>query len=567
MKNYLINYLSTLGLEYKPGMRVRDKAWQGNSSSEHTAYISQEEMPEKLKLEDYPELEKRIVGNTLFITTTEVDECLSKKGWYFSDNHYTVINKINYALSLILSNSRWNDSLYASRRFKFGNKRELEESKRLLIKYYSDSTRMLRLILIKHFDLDYVVFPFDKYVTALSQIEEPTAYAVFDTLVKAGLTEESNESLLKELEQKKEFFTDTYFDVESIDHQSVDSMEDNILENEEVLTNFILSKNSEIYPVYEGCDAEVYDNLMEHGMIKETEDEGCLKISADILFCDEFTDKNKIRKIHVEDDVNVFTKIEDYALNLVSDLTSDSATITDTETGEKITSFSRCSTSRRSGSFYLILRKDLGCPVLTYKGTDKDYFTNSGVNYGTSGIEFKSSYHSITVTTFNGTTHVGRIDFTIPYGDIEKLRAAITYIQSKITPKKQTTRPSFISPIEEIDLKVATKEELSNILHSCLDTYIASCFNVVLFVNPKILESFDDYACPYLEKIEKNGVVFYWIKFSKIMEYIRSTSAEDREESVTDIMNVLGGLQKEFGSDFIDRILYTIPVTVKPKVS
>jgi hypothetical protein len=564
MKNYLINYLSTLGLEYKPGMRVRDKAWQGNSSSEHTAYISQEEMPEKLKLEDYPELEKRIVGNTLFITTTEVDECLSKKGWYFSDNHYTVINKINYALSLILSNSRWNDSLYASRRFKFGNKRELEESKRLLIKYYSDSTRMLRLILIKHFDLDYVVFPFDKYVTALSQIEEPTADAVFDTLVKVGLTEENNESLLKELEAKKEFFTDTYFDVESIDHQSVDSMEDNILENEEVLTNFILSKNSEVYPVYEGSEAEVYDNLVEHGMVKETEDEGCLRISADILFCDEVTDKNKISKIHVEDDVNVFTKIEDYAQNLVSDLTSDSAVITNTETGERITSFSRCSTGRRGGSFYLLLRKDLGCPVLTYKNTDRDYFTNSGINYGTSGIDFKSSYHTVTVTTFNGTTHVGRIDFTIPYGDLEKLRSAIEYTKSKMPPKMQT-RPSFINPIEDVDLKGATKEELSNILHSYLDSYVASCFNVILYVNSKILESFDDYACPYLERVEKNGVVFYWVKFSKIMEYIRSTPAEGREESVTDIMNVLGGLQKEFGSDFVDRMLYTIPVTIKPK--
>ncbi len=34
------NYLKELGVEYTPGMMVRVRTWQSNSSSDHTCYIS-----------------------------------------------------------------------------------------------------------------------------------------------------------------------------------------------------------------------------------------------------------------------------------------------------------------------------------------------------------------------------------------------------------------------------------------------------------------------------------------------------------------------------------------------
>lgn len=538
------NYLKELGVEYTPGMMVRVRTWQSNSSSDHTCYISYQPVMRRLNIDDYPTLKERIVNNVLFIERTDQDDYQNKQSFYFSPDHYTVIDKINYALALAYNKSQYRDSLYTSRSFSFTDKRELEESKRLLIKYYATVTHRIKRILVEHFDLDNVVFPQAKYVRAFLSINSTNPDDVFKTLVEQGVYNEDDDDELNSLRESKNIDIDSYIDFGSIDHQSIDDMETNILENDDTLSSFILSDKSEVYPVYEGNNDEVRENMMEKGIVAtdETSDDK-VSLSCNILL-------NYDESCHEVTSVMEASAFEDF--------TNDVRYLITEPFNKKVKIYNRRSKKeikfplkqRRGYCAELRYDEEKSAPVLEIYESNYKPWDERGITIPdkSQNVGYIDDLKRSLVTKDGKLVLCG---FHCKVDDKSKLIELIEELDKKF-PESLRWRP-------DDDKKLPTVIwDFKNLLQA-LYRHESDDAGLIMPLNcqEELFDLFDLNDSNYFEKVGKSGMEHYWVKFSKI-DY-------KKFKVVPCDSDFLEICEKVLGSDFIDHMCYLIPITVNYK--
>lgn len=556
MKKVIINYLKSLGIDYFSGVKVREKAWQSNSSSEHTAILSQRKVKKILTLDEYPTLKDRIINNVLYIERTSTNEYDSKRGFYFSEDHYTVVDKINYALSLLIDSSRYNDSLYVVDYFKFSNQRELEESKRLLIKYYSGATKLLRKILITRFQLDDVVFSFDKVLKTLISIKTCDVDDIFIKLVHAGFVCLDDEDFYEDMKSYKRIDLNSIINIDTVDSDSFPDMCENILENEETLTDFVLSVYSEVYPVQEGCSDKIYQSMENNGLILNGKCEDT-KISCKMLVRDFADDPEKLIPVELTESTSITGSVMDYAYELTYDVDDADTTVVNLNTGKTIDKW-KLQADKYLNSPYVVFDPDFDCPVVrlnenrdSVKIANRTAVSGYGVAYLDDGsVLIHTSCSSSSVTTLNGDILINRI--RIKFDNYDDLKKFAKELIKSVKPKY-----SIYDSIKEDEVDTLDKARVGEYVRRIVEDY----FTDLSYIYDESFDFFDQMDLSnnnLFDKVEKDGITYYWITLSKILPTLEKTS----DESIKTIANALGCFKSLFGEEKLDRIVFGIPVTV-----
>lgn len=567
MRDVLIKFLEELGIEYVPGIKVRIRAWQSNSSSDHTAWLSGLEVPEKLNLDDYPYLKQRTINNVLYVETTSIDDYINKSGFYFSEDHYTIINKINYALSLACYGGGYSSSVYVPKTFFFHNKRELEESKRILIKFYTSFTKPVKLALIKHFGFDNVVFSFDKIVKTVLTIENPDPNEVFKTLIHSGLYCSSDTEVYEALKEKKVIDLYDFFDIESVDGNCSDAMENNIYESEETLADFLFSDKSEVFPYSEGSESEVFDVVKSSGQVIYKEDkDDIVKLSCQLLVRDYEADPDKLQKVTVKKTASlsrsVFESVYDGFMTNLSDREN-------TVYGQdgKITSRYKDIIGWSSAP-ELVFDPDLHVPVVVVYYNNAKTKDNASVlqSYGVSQLldgTYTIDYHDSSsggLVDISGKILPCFLHVSVPEIDIVKdiLKKFIDE-NIDVSPWRSNLGKRKKEDIENKDIRNLSNE-LGDFLNKSL-THVGDVFFDKGGAGEVLCSKLDITNPKIFTKEEKAGFTYYWLKLSSFMDVFKLYE-ESIDTNYLKFCKILYILHSTLGPDWIDKVIYTIPVDI-----
>lgn len=570
MLNIIKNYLKELGVEYVPGMKVRWRTRHGNSSSDHVCILSQRPLPPRLNIHDYPQLEYRVINNVLYVNSVDEDDYNGKRGFYFSESHETIIEKINYALSLLVyDRNPYYDSIYNSKEFKFHSKRELEESKRLLIKHYVESTKSLRLLLIKHFDLDDVVFPFDRVIDTFLSINTTDPDEIYVTLVHAGLiSPDGNEDYYSDLKNHAINLED-FITIESISCSNSDSMPENILETEETLADFILNSYSEVYPVSEGSRSTVYNNLIEHGVVLPEVADEKITLSCELVIKD-YQGKSepdpKFIRAGISTETSIFLDVMDDIQDVTRAVESDDVKTVDLDTGLPQLQY-RLDINNWSNSPINTFDYELGCPVIETRYCNLNDRCKTGYYGGAVTTDGKSVIFSNCTKTDSMTTSDGKyilINRISAVSDNEQDRLnLIKEIISTLDPDDISYILRSLGDLDKIDINNLnlTDREISTAIQNILENNLSSIGSTLSRVE-ELRNAMDITNPSYFEKVEVMGISYYWIKFSNLLpilnKYINGLTKPDNQTYL-----VLDCCRKIMGDNWVDHLVYTIPVSIK----
>lgn len=567
MLNIIKNYLKELGVEYVPGMKVRWRTRHGNSSSDHVCILSQKPLPPKLNIHDYPQLEYRVINNVLYVNSVDEDDYNGKRGFYFSDDHYTVIEKINYALSLLVYDKNpYGDSIYNVRYFKFHNKKELEESKRLLIKYYIESTKSLRLLLIKHFDLDDVVFSFDRIIDTLLSINTTDPDEIYVTLVHAGLISPDDGGDCYNDLKNHVIDTDYFIFMESTSGSNSDNISENILETEETLADFILNTYSEVYPVSDGSRSIVYNSLIEHGVVlPEVADEkitlSCEMVIKDYQYKSEIDPK--IIRAGISMETSIFLDLLDDIQDVTRAVDSDNVETIDLDTGLLLLKY-RLDVDNWTNCPVNTFDYELGCPVIETRYSNLNKKQNSGYYGGTvtfdgKTVTFGSSVKTDSMITSNGKYILINRMSAVSDNEWERLNL----IKEMISTIEHDYIHYALRNIDKIDVNniSLTDGEISTAIQNILENNLSSIGSTFSRIT-ELRNAIDITNQSYFEKIEVMGISYYWIKFTNLLPILSKHKDElDKDEATT--YSVLECCRKIMGDNWVDHLVYLIPVSIK----
>ena len=567
MLDIIKNYLKELGVEYVPGMKVRWRTRHGNSSSDHVCILSQKPLPPKLNIHDYPQLEYRVINNVLYVNSVDEDDYNGKRGFYFSDDHYTIIEKINYALSLLVYDKNpYYDSIYNVKDFKFHSKRELEESKRLLIKHYVESTKSLRLLLIKHFDLDDVVFSFDRIIDTFLSINTTDPDEIYVTLVHAGIiSPDEGENYYSDLKNHI-INIDDFISLESISSSNSDNMSENILETEETLADFILNHYSEIYPVSDCSRNTVYNSLIEHGIVLPEIADEKITLSCEMVIKD-YQNKSdidpKLIRAGISMETSIFLDILDDIQDVTRAIDSDTVKTVDLDTGLLQPQY-RLDATNWTNCPINTFDYELGCPVIEAKYGNIAKKQNIGFYGSAIVINGKSVIFGSRTKTDSMTTSDGK------YILINRMSAVSDDEQDRLNLLKE-----IISIIDFNDINYAlrnlgkidvnninlTDNEISTAIQELLENNL-SCIGGTLSRTEELRNAIDITNPLYFEKVEVMGISYYWIKFTNLLPILSKYENElVKEDNLT--CSILECCRKIMGDNWVDRLIYTIPVSIK----
>jgi hypothetical protein len=567
MLNIIKNYLKELGVEYVPGMKVRWRTRHGNSSSDHVCILSQKPLPPKLNIHDYPQLEHRVINNVLYVNSVDEDDYNGKRGFYFSEDHYTVIEKINYALSLLVYDKNpYGDSIYNVRYFKFHSKKELEESKRLLIKYYIESTKPLRLLLIKHFDLDDVVFSFDRIIDTLLSINTTDPDEIYVTLVHAGLISPDDSGDCYSDLKNHIIDTDYFIFMESTSGSNSDNISENILETEETLADFVLNTYSEVYPVSDGSHGIVYNSLIEHGVVlPEVADEkitlSCEMVIKDYQYKSEIDPK--IIRAEISMETSIFLDLLDDIQDVTRAVDSDAVETRDLDTGLLLLKY-RLDVDNWTNCPVNTFDYELGCPVIETRYSNLNKKQNSGYYGGTVTFDGKTVTFGSSVKTDSMTTSNGKyilINRMSAVSDNEQER--LNLIKEMISTIEHDYIHYALRNIDKIDVNniSLTDGEISTAIQNILENNLSSIGSTLSRIT-ELRNAIDITNPSYFEKIEVMGISYYWIKFTNLLPILSKYKDElDKDEATT--YSVLECCRKIMGDNWVDHLVYSIPVSIK----
>jgi len=568
MLNIIKNYLKELGIEYVPGMKVRWRTRHGNSSTDHVCILSQRPLPPKLDIHDYPQLEYRVINNVLYVNSVDEDDYNGKRGFYFSEDHYTIIEKINYALSLLVydKNPYYSDSIYNPKEFRFHSKRELEESKRLLVKSYVESSKSLRLLLIKHFDLDDVVFSFDRVIDTFLSINTTDPDEIYVTLVHAGLISlDNSEDYYSDLKNHSINVND-FISMECISGSNSDNISENILETEETLADFVLNSYSEVYPVSDGSRGTVYNSLIEHGVVLPEVADEKITLSCEMIIKD-YQNKSEIDpkfiRAEISTETSIFLDVLDDTQDVTRAVNSDTVKTVDLDTG-LLQSQYRLDVNNWSNCPINTFDYELGCPVIETRYSNLSNKINTGY-YGTSvTINGKSVIFSNSTKTDSMTTSDGK------YILINRISAVSDNEQDRLNLIKE-----ILSTIDREELRYALRKidkidvnnlnlddgEISIAIQNILENNLSGIGNT--FSRIEELRNTMDITNPsYFEKVEVMGISYYWIKLTNLLPILSKHKDElIKEDNQT--YSILECCRKIMGDNWIDHLVYTIPVSIK----
>ena len=567
MLNIIKNYLKELGVEYVPGMKVRWRTRHGNSSSDHVCILSQKPLPPKLDIHDYPQLEYRVINNVLYVNSVNEDDYNGKRGFYFSDDHYTVIEKINYALSLLVYDKNpYGDSIYNVKEFKFHNKRELEESKRILIKYYVESTKPLRLLLIKHFDFDDVVFSFDRVIDTFLSINTTDPDEIYVTLVHAGLIcLEESERYYSDLKDQT-INVDDFISLESVSGSNSDNISENILETEETLADFVLNSYSEVYPVSEGSRSTVYNSLIEHGVVLPDVADEKITLSCELVIKD-YQNKSEIDpkfiRARISTETSIFLDVLDDIQDVTRAVNSDTVKTVDLDTGLPQLQY-RLDVNDWTNCPINTFDHELGCPVIETRYGNLNKRNSTGYYGGTVTIDGKSVIFGSSTKTDSMTTSDGKyilINRISAVSDNEQDRLSlIKEILSTINPDDIHYALRNIDKIDVNNINLTDGEistAIQNILENSLSN-IGSTFGMTT----ELRNAMDITNPSYFEKVEVMGISYYWIKFTNLLPILSKHKNElAKEDNLT--YPILECCRKILGDNWVNHLVYTIPVSIK----
>jgi hypothetical protein len=567
MLNIIKNYLKELGVEYVPGMKVRWRTRHGNSSSDHVCILSQKPLPPKLDIHDYPQLEYRVINNVLYVNSVNEDDYNGKRGFYFSDDHYTVIEKINYALSLLVYDKNpYGDSIYNAKEFKFHNKRELEESKRILIKYYVESTKPLRLLLIKYFDFDDVVFSFDRVIDTFLSINTTDPDEIYVTLVHAGLIcLEECERYYSDLKDKT-INVDDFISLESVSGSNYDNISENILETEETLADFVLNSYSEVYPVSEGSRSTVYNSLIEHGVVLPDVADEKITLSCELVIKD-YQNKSEIDPKFIRAGISTETSIFLDVLDDIQDVTravnSDTVKTVDLDTGLPQLQY-RLDVNDWTNCPINTFDHELGCPVIETRYGNLNKRNSTGYYGGTVTIDGKSVIFGSSTKTDSMTTSDGK------YILINRMSAVSDNEQDRLNLIKEilsTINPDDIHyalrNIDKIDVNNInlTDGEISTAIQNILENSLSN-IGSTFGMTTELRNAMDITNPSYFEKVEVMGISYYWIKFTNLLPILSKHKNElAKEDNLT--YPILECCRKILGDNWVNHLVYTIPVSIK----
>ena len=567
MLNIIKNYLKELGVEYVPGMKVRWRTRHGNSSSDHVCILSQKPLPPKLDIHDYPQLEYRVINNVLYVNSVNEDDYNGKRGFYFSDDHYTVIEKINYALSLLVYDKNpYGDSIYNAKEFKFHDKRELEESKRILIKYYVESTKPLRLLLIKHFDFDDVVFSFDSVIDTFLSINTTDPDEIYVTLVHAGLIcLEESERYYSDLKDQT-INVDDFISLESVSGSNSDNISENILETEETLADFVLNSYSEVYPVSEGSRSTVYNSLIEHGVVLPDVADEKITLSCELVIKD-YQNKSEIDpkfiRARISTETSIFLDVLDDIQDVTRAVNSDTVKTVDLDTGLPQLQY-RLDVNDWTNCPINTFDHELGCPVIETRYGNLNKRNSTGYYGGTVTIDGKSVIFGSSTKTDSMTTSDGKyilINRISAVSDNEQDRLSlIKEILSTINPDDIHYALRNIDKIDVNNINLTDGEistAIQNILENSLSN-IGSTFGMTT----ELRNAMDITNPSYFEKVEVMGISYYWIKFTNLLPILSKHKNElAKEDNLT--YPILECCRKILGDNWVNHLVYTIPVSIK----
>ena len=567
MLNIIKNYLKELGVEYVPGMKVRWRTRHGNSSSDHVCILSQKPLPPKLDIHDYPQLEYRVINNVLYVNSVNENDYNGKRGFYFSDDHYTVIEKINYALSLLVYDKNpYGDSIYNAKEFKFHDKRELEESKRILIKYYVESTKPLRLLLIKHFDFDDVVFSFDSVIDTFLSINTTDPDEIYVTLVHAGLIcLEESERYYSDLKDQT-INVDDFISLESVSGSNSDNISENILETEETLADFVLNSYSEVYPVSEGSRSTVYNSLIEHGVVLPDVADEKITLSCELVIKD-YQNKSEIDpkfiRARISTETSIFLDVLDDIQDVTRAVNSDTVKTVDLDTGLPQLQY-RLVVNDWTNCPINTFDHELGCPVIETRYGNLNKRNSTGYYGGTVTIDGKSVIFGSSTKTDSMTTSDGKyilINRISAVSDNEQDRLSlIKEILSTINPDDIHYALRNIDKIDVNNINLTDGEistAIQNILENSLSN-IGSTFGMTT----ELRNAMDITNPSYFEKVEVMGISYYWIKFTNLLPILSKHKNElAKEDNLT--YPILECCRKILGDNWVNHLVYTIPVSIK----
>ena len=564
----IIDYLKELGIDYVPGTVVRVMAWQANSSSDHTAWLSGLPLPERLNLDDYPQLKKRTINNVLYVETTSIDDYLNKAGFFFSEDHYTIINKINYAISLACYGGGYSNSLYSPKSFMFRNKRELEESKRILIKYYTTFTKPVRLALIKYFGFDNVEFSFDKIVKIMLSIDDPDPKEVYKVLIHSGLYSVNDSDLYEAIKVKKSIDLQELFDIEGIDGNCSDSMENNIYESEETLADFLFNSKSEVFPYHEGSDDEVLDSVKSNGLVvfdKDTDDS--VKLSCKALIRD--IELNELKDVVISRKTSLSNNIFEDIYKLMTDMSDKGNSIRDPKTGKIIDRYQNL-VNRWNANPKFVFEPDTKLPVIRayYMKNNGEYINqNNTGTFITHGIsEFEDDV--ITVSTYlssGGLTDISGkllacfLQCYVPE-DTEKVREVINRLNPLITNQWLSYKSKDSSEIAKKSRRGISNEFYDYLCRNLIN--VGDVFQRTGVAGEVLCDMIDINNPDHFTKEEINGYTYYWIKLSSFIDLFRQYR-NDIDTEYVKFCDVLFVLNEVLGPDWIDKLIYMIPIEIE----
>ena len=568
MLNIIKNYLKELGIEYVPGMKVRWRTRHGNSSTDHVCILSQRPLPPKLDIHDYPQLEYRIINNVLYVNSTNEEDYNGKRGFYFSEDHYTIIDKINYALSLLVYDKNpYCESIYNAKEFKFHSKRELEESKRILIKYYVESTKSLRLLLIKHFDLDDVVFSFDHVIDTFLSINTTDPDEIYVTLIHSGLVsiDDESEDYYSDLRNYR-INIDNFISLESISSSDSDSIPENIFETEETLADFVLNSYSEVYPVSDGSRSIVYNSLIEHGVVLPEVADEKITLSCEMVIKD-YQRKSEIDPKYIRAEISTETSIFLDILDNIQDVTravdSDTVKTVDLDTGLPILQY-RMDISDWANCPVNMFDWELGCPVIETRYGNLNKKQNTGYYGSAITINGKSVIFSSSVKTDSMITSDGK------YILINRISAISNNEQDRLNLIKEIMSTIDVKDIhyalkdiDKIDINNnnLTDEEISTAIKNILENNLSGIGSTLTKIE-ELRNAMNITNSSYFEKVEVMGISYYWIKFMNLLPILSKYKNElDKEDNLT--YSILECCRKIMGDNWVDHLVYTIPVSIK----
>lgn len=577
MKEFILNYLDLLKVGYIPGMKVRVEAWQSNSSSEHTAFLSQLPLPKRLSLDDYPTLKARTINNVLYVNSTSLSDYSGKKGFYFSEDHYTVIDKINYALNLSIYNCRYNDAIFCPRQFKFKTKRELEESKRLLIKFYTSATKSIRKILMKYFQFDDVIFPHDKIVKSIISVENPDPKEIYITLVHAGLLYPGNDEdfIVSDIFKSHHVNISDLVYVEDIETDSSGDMEYNILENEETLADFLLNRYSEVYPEYDGHSIYTHKNLVSHNVVNVGINDASVEISCNLLVkdCSKTGDEQFI-PVNLSKGVSMMSDIIEEATELTRRMDAMDITVTNLKTNKKIVNYLLGDNNNiiLFGTTCISFDPSINFPVfkINYTNDTADSCTVQGwtVQGWGRGKDDKGNYHYTsnssvsTILSEDGNIMVTRFICKV---DIQQLRDLLTELTSCRISSNLWGNQRKITPL---DIQTLDGDELMTVFTGIIDKnvlYLCDVFEKLMILNPPDNISISTSNTNIFSKEEKYGVDVYWLNLTNLVPIM------EKHPQVFDgigpdkirFLTVVKCLIKAMGDDWVNRLFNSTAVSIK----